>query len=246
MPPAGPAAPMNSNLGPDASYVADTGPLLCIGGSSSLRSIFVDRSHGKTHWVEAVRDELIRHSRGRDPLARAANIYNGRGASWLTAVVQFSNQDDQDLNPIKDRLKQLAEQKAARKGRAASSHPKANLGEAQSILHSHRNRHTLLAHDDDARRVARENQVPAATLVDLARQLVAEGTSAKELATAFLSLQRDDIDTGEHIGGQLDLRPRPRPRRSLSSVPRSDRLGKVVSPAAEHFGRLVAQRTARA
>lgn len=195
---------------PAVSYVADTGPLLCLGGAKELRAIFVRRAHGKTHWVRAVCDELLRHSRGSAPLARVAKIYSGRSVGWLTQVVEFTVEDEDDLRPIKERLNQLAEQKAFRKGRVPSAHPKANLGEAQSILHACRNSHILLAHDDDARRVARENRVPAATLVDLARHLVAEGASARKLATEFMSLRRDGIDTGEFVNGPLDLAPRRR------------------------------------
>lgn len=198
------------DLGPEATYVADTGPLLCIGGSKGLREAFVYRSHGKTHWVEAVRDELVKHSRGTDAVARAARIYNGTHARWLTVLVLFGAGDESDLMPIKARLKQLDEAKAARRGGQPSSHPKAHLGEAQSILHAIREQHILLAHDNDARTVARENRVRSATLVDLARRLVSEGKSARVLANEFLTLQRDGIDTGEHITGQLDLAPRKR------------------------------------
>jgi hypothetical protein len=78
-------------------------------------------------------------------------------------------------------------------------------------LHARRNQHTFLAHDDDARAVANEHSIPAGTLVDLARRLVAEGAHPRQLADGFMTLQRDGIDTGEHITGPLALVP---PRRS--------------------------------
>jgi len=204
------------NLGAEANYVADTGPLLCIGGSKQIRDIIQSRCYRKTHWVDAVRSELLRQSKGSDARARAAQMYNGKGAFWLTETVTFTALDEADVERIRNRLKVLGDAKAQRKGRRPSTHPQANLGEAQSILHARRHKHTLLAHDDDARIVAREHGVPAATIVDLARRLVSEGFSAKKLANEFLTLQRDGIDTGEHITGQLDLRPRRQP----TSVPR--------------------------
>jgi len=209
----GQVTPHIADLGPDINYVADAGPLLCLGGSKPLRDVVTARCHHKTHWVEAVRAELLHQSKGIGPRARAASVYNGRGAAWLTMTVTFTAVDDQDLTPIRERLRALGEAKALRKGRAAPADPRAHLGEAQSILHANRGGYTLLAHDDDALRVARERGVPAATLVDLARRLVAEArASAKQLADGFLTLQRDGIDTGEHITGQLDLGPQRRPR----------------------------------
>lgn len=200
-----------ADLGPNTDYVLDAGPLLCIGGFKYLRDIVTARCHGKAHWVEAVRAELLHRSVGTDRRAHAARSYNGRGAAWLTAVVTFTTVDEHDLNPIKGRLKALGDAKARRKRRPPQTDPRANLGEAQSILLARRHSHTLLAHDGDARTVSKEHGVASVTLVDLARRLVAEGSSAKQLASGFLTLQRDGIDTGEHITGQLDLAPRRRP-----------------------------------
>ncbi len=199
-----------TSLAPETTYVTDTGPLLCLGASKELRDIYRARCYGKTHWVEAVKAELFHHSRGNGPRARAAEMYNGRGVAWLSAVIAFSAADDNDLAPIRNRLTTLGVAKANRQGRTPPTDPRANLGEAQSILHAHRHQHTLLAHDDDARIVAKQNSVPAATLVDLARRLVSEGISAKQLANMFLTLQRDGIDAGEYITGPLDLVPRGR------------------------------------
>ena len=206
-------SPHSADLGPDINYVADTGPLLCLGAKAGkpLRDIVIPRCHGKTHWVEAVRAELAHQSKGTGPRAAAARAYNGKGASWLTTVVSFTAADDPALTPIWDHLKTLAVAKQ-RTSRPTSSNPRAHLGEAQCILHAGRHGHTLLSHDDDARRVAKQQGVPAATLVDLARHLVAEErASAKQLANGFLELQRDAIDPGEYIRGQLDLTPRRRP-----------------------------------
>jgi hypothetical protein len=201
------------DLGPNTNYVADTGPLLCLGAKvgKPLRDIVKNRCHGKAHWVEAVRAELTHQSKGIGPRAEAARAYNGRGASWLTAVVPFTDADDQALNPIWDDLKRLAASKQ-RTNQPTSSDPRMHLGEAQCILHASRHGHTLLAHDNDAHRVAKRHGVPAATLVDLARHLVTyERASPRQLANGFLALQQDAIDTGEHITGPLDLTPRKRP-----------------------------------
>jgi hypothetical protein len=206
------------DLGPSTHYVTDTGPLLCLGGSKVLRDIFKARCHGKAHWVQAVRDELAHKARGYGAVAKAAEIYGGRSATWLTATIVFAPADQSELQPIWQRLQDLEKEKATRQGRAPREDPGANLGEAQSILHARRQGHTLLAHDGDARRVAREHSVPNATIVDLAQQLVAEGNKARPLANELLGLQASGIDTGRHITGPLDLRPsqlqrRPNPPR---------------------------------
>ena len=196
------------DLGVATHYVADTGPLLCLGGSPVLRRSLAARLAGKAHWVRAVRDELARFAQRSDPLGKAAKSYSGTGAAWLSTVAEFTGADDAHLRPIMDRLRALASEKARTRGQVKNFHRKENLGEAQSILHAMRNGQTLLAHDNDARRVAIENGVPATTLVSLARRLVAEGAEPRELAACFLSLQASNIDTGQTIRGQLDLMPR--------------------------------------
>jgi hypothetical protein len=223
MSPTSVAPPNASTLGPEIVYVADTGPLLCLGGSKKLRDIFRHRCYGKTHWVEAVREELLHQARGKDARARAAQAYTGLAAAWLPAVVTFSAADDSELVVIKDRLEQLAKEKELRTGRAASTHQLAHLGETQSILHARRHKHTLLAHDDDARKVASEHGISTATLIALAQRLVREGHSAKELADEFQALKLDNIDLGAPFMGPLDLTPRPKPpipKQRPSSSPR--------------------------
>jgi hypothetical protein len=206
-------SPNVANLGPDVNYVADTGPLLCLGGSKILRDLYKAHCYGKTHWVEAVRAELANQSRGIGPRAQAAKTYDGRGASWLPVPISFTTQDDQDITPIRDRLKVLGEAKAKVRGQTTQSSDGAHLGEAQSILHARRHGHTLLSHDDDARGVAGEHAVPAATLVDLGRHFVSERVATpKQLSNEFLTLRADGIDIGEPISGPLDLRPMPNPR----------------------------------
>lgn len=215
--------PRFADLGPATEYVADTGPLLCLGASKYLRSVFRGRCHGKTHWVAAVRAELLNQARGTDARARAARAYTGLGASWLTAVVTFSTADGSELSAIKSRLEQLAKDKERHSGRRALTHPLAHLGETQSILHARRNTYTLLAHDNDARRVAREHGVPAATLIAFAQRLVSEGEPVKRLADEFQTLRADGINLGGPFTGPLDLMPRPNPptpkQRPVSSPP---------------------------
>ncbi|MEU7822483.1 hypothetical protein [Catellatospora sp. NPDC049133] len=205
------ASPNASTLGPEVVYVADTGPLLCLGGSKKLRDVFKQRCYGKAHWVVAVREELLHQARGKDARARAAQAYTGKAAAWLPAAITFSDADESELVVIKERLEELAKEKEIRTGRAASTHQLAHLGETQSILHARRHKHTLLAHDNDARKVASEHGIPTATMIALAQRLVREGHSAKELANEFQALKLDNIDLGAPFMGPLDLTPRPNP-----------------------------------
>lgn len=205
-------------LGPEAHYVTDSGPLLCLGAFPLLLRIMKARAHGKTHWVRAVREEISRQA-AETTSARgaAARTYDGRGAAWLTPIVEFGPSDEADLAPVKDRLAMLAATKAAKNAKrygkpAQEKHPLADLGEAQSIVHAKRSGHTLLCHDMAANTVAREQGIPSATVVDLAQQLVAEGQRPRQLADGLMLLQRMGIDTGRDVSGPLDLVPRP-PRR---------------------------------
>lgn len=189
-------------------YVFDTGPLLCLGLSRSLRASVINRHYGRAHWVQAVREELLRQANGNGYRARAAQAASGRSSSWLIQCVQFSAADEADLQSIGARLRHLA---ARRINSSGSTHPQAHLGEAQSILHARRRGYGLVAHDRDAQNVAREHQIRACTIVTMARQLVADnGARPQDLASELLTLQQNGIDTGERIQGPLDLTPRPR------------------------------------
>ncbi len=198
-----------ADLGPATQYVLDTGPMLCLGGFPMMLRLVKHRSHGKAHWVEAVRAEVVRHGLKAGPLGAAARTFQGNGANWLTPPAVFSDADNTDLDPVRARLEVLAREKAEsrRSDSIARRDSRADLGEAQSILHAKRNGHTVLTNDDGANIVAGENNLSVATIVDLARQLVAERNSARELARGLMKLQADGIDTGEHIAGPLALIP---------------------------------------
>lgn len=199
------------NLGPDVQYVADTGPLLCLGDFRALRTIFKQRCHGKTHWVVAVRAELADQARRNDRIAAAAKSYEGRGAAWLTGPIAFAASDDVALARIRARMRQLAEEAAKRRGEnPPADHARAHLGETQSILHASRNSLILLTHDGDAHTAAKEHGLRSATLIDIAQQLLFEGVpgiTADSLYRGFISAQSAKIFPGRHLRGPLDLNP---------------------------------------
>ncbi|MET8040168.1 hypothetical protein ABZU25_04780 [Micromonospora sp. NPDC005215] len=194
----------------DGEYVADTGPLLCLGYSKQLRDHVKRRWGRKTHWVDAVRQELALHAKKYDAKGRAAQYFGGTAARWLVDAPPVDDADIPKLNALLARLKALELEKSAITGRRVKTGSKANLGEAESILFACQQGHTLLAHDNDAKKVAREVGVPAGTVVDLARWLVAQGANVAELGQSLLDLQATDIDSGERISGVLDLVPRQR------------------------------------
>jgi hypothetical protein len=120
----------------------------------------------------------------------------------LPRYIRFTDDDQAEIDIVHGRLRELS--------KVVDPHPNENLGEAQSIIHARRNAHYLVAHDGDAQRVARENGVPATTIVSLAREIVATGGNARELADAFISLQSRRINTGYPVRSELDLTPRRR------------------------------------
>ncbi|MFD6635779.1 hypothetical protein ACFWDN_08150 [Micromonospora chalcea] len=156
-----------------------------------------------------MKEELARHAKGRDAKGRAAQYYDGLAARWLISARAVDSADRPRVDALLGRLQQLEQEKAPR-GFRPRTDQRANLGEAESILHAWQQGYVLLAHDLDAKRVAREVGVPATTVVDLAKWLIANGANVHELGSSLLDLQAADIDTGRWINGVMDLVPRQR------------------------------------
>ena len=192
--------------------VFDTGPLLCLGGSRELRAAVVPRYRHNAHWVDAVLNELRNLASRPGHIGIAAGAASGTHSTWLPRPVSFSQGDATDLTQIIDRLHNLADIKNAQRGKAISRRGNTHLGEAQSILHARRYAYHLVSHDEDAKRVAVENNVQPLTIVTLARTLVADRASAKLLAGSLITLSTRNIDIGETVRGELDLMPPRKPR----------------------------------
>ncbi len=207
-------ADASSGLHADVELVVDTGPFLCLGGAKVLHDAFRLRCYGKTHWVQAVHDELAGHGRGTDAKATAARAFvPPRRSHWLPEPVTFGPPGS---DPAVDRVLADVRGITAARRRAAGRPPASapprpgdDLGEAQSIVLASRTRRTLMSHDDGARIAARQARVPAVTLVDLARRLVADGQQRPAvLASAFQKLKQNGIEIGGVVNGPLDLTPR--------------------------------------
>lgn len=196
---------MTGAAGAPPGHVLDSGPLLCLGGAPRLLQHYKARWAANTAWVEAVRDEMVRHARRDDGVGDAARRYQGTGSRWLGEPAAFSP-GDVAVKGVLAEVRRLA----AAGGRDGARHAggKADLGEAQSIVHAGRERMVFLSSDDIARRVSRRCRVRAGTIVDLARVVVADDRSqAKPLSGELLALKRQGIDIGDRVNGHLDLHP---------------------------------------
>ncbi|MBY8851998.1 hypothetical protein K7G98_28450, partial [Saccharothrix sp. MB29] len=116
-----------------------------------------------------------------------------------------------DLDPIFDRLRSLADLKRRQNGDSSFVHPKANLGEAQTIVHAKRRRYYVLTNDRDALKVSGEEGVGVMTTVTFAKGMVGAGARVDVLARELLDIQARNIDLGGRMRGQLDLVPRRKP-----------------------------------
>ncbi|MEV0425357.1 hypothetical protein [Micromonospora sp. NPDC050495] len=157
-----------------------------------------------------MRQELAKHAKGRDAKGQAAKYFDGPDCGWLIMAPPVQPQEIRVLEALLERLKELELEKAQRLGRRAKSHPKANLGEAESILHAIRHGHAFLAHDNTAKRVAWDAGLQAGTIVDVVKWMVSRGANAYQLAEELKELQAVKIDTGLWINSVLDLTPAPR------------------------------------
>lgn len=197
-----------ASRGVSREFVLDTGPLLCLGGAKSLRGALIRTHPHQTYWVSAVRKELERLARGSDWRSKYAAAVTGRHSGWLGSCIQVDPQNRAELERLHRILRDSAVAKEATRGRSYSSHPAANLGEAESILHAKLSGRHFVANDNDALKIARVNNVTSLNLTMLAKYLVARGGRASEIAGELMTLQRSKIDTGAIIRGPLDLSPR--------------------------------------
>jgi len=196
----------NSSLG---VHFLDTGPLLCLGGSNRLAEMFDAGYLSLARVVEAVVQEIRRKATEPPPqrgtgVRKAARAVQGRyRATLLTQAIPSSVAESSELCKIRDTLSTLAQEDRPNKG----LHPSENLGEAECIHWAVLQSADLVTCDAVARKAAHQFYVTCWSFVDVVRVALADQTGVRrnEAYRDLLTLERSDINTGEHIYSQLDL-----------------------------------------
>lgn len=201
-----------------ASHFLDTGPLLCLGLSTKATGGLVIADYYDAEFlcdarvVEAVAAELARQaseqlrpgdSKMKGHRKKAAGAAKYRYKSLLESAVARPSPAPADLEQIEKALTELAKLKSP----GNTSGPEKHKGEAESIHWAAGEKASLVACDNDARRVAKYKNVPSATFVEVVRRV---GRRRKDVTTSALydSLQAiavAGIDIGERLTSPLDL-----------------------------------------
>lgn len=198
-------------------HFVDAGPLLCLGGSQKLAAVFDESFLPNSLVVEAVANEIDDHARRRDPpgdpkrqkhITAAAQVDLTRYKSLLAANRPRPTPTPDHLASVEARLRELAVEKAERRGKTREIGPTENRGEAESIHASLQESATLITCDNDAHRVAREEGVSTETFVDVAKRIAAlpDSLRPKQVLQELQQLTKQGFDVGDVVTSVLDLR----------------------------------------
>lgn len=193
-------------------HFLDSGPLLCLGGSSVLADLYDDVCGSEARVVEAVAKEIERRASARtlpgDPKRRggADDAFRGAARRYRTLLDAAEPRPDpvpEALLQLESEFRALAESKDPGK----VQHPTAHRGESESIHAAMRSQGSLVSCDDDAGRVAQSRGVYAETVVDLARRFVREQKVVKprRIFSELQTLVRNGVDIGDVVQSALDL-----------------------------------------
>lgn len=198
--------PAHDSSSPTAtSFVLDTGPLLCLGGSVFLLGEYRRRFEEKSAWVGAVCDEVKNTAEfNSDDWATAARAFRSSSKDWLSKPHRFVAADSGELDEVRAKLDQMAEAKAKRQRRVHV--PKPHAGETESIVYARRHTLRFITNDMDALALATQQQIPSVTMVGMAKHLVKDGVNIAKLTSELQSLTRRRIGIGGTVRSYLDLR----------------------------------------
>ncbi len=185
-------------------FVADTGPLLCHGTLKNGAGRFLSAVGSLSH-VTAVRTELERHTRRQAPadkhLREAAGSWTGQHIGRLGTLHDLS-QSAAAIQQVKANLTAWD----TNRGKPAR-HDNANAGEAEAIVAAIELGACLVANDNGARDVARQQGVVKLwTTIDILITEIDIGAATDN--SAFHDYQRmtqRNTDPGEALQGPLDF-----------------------------------------
>lgn len=203
---------------PLGAHLLDTGPMLCLGGSTVLADLY-EKSHlidGAI--VAAVRDELRRHAADERPhkrvQRRSASFANKRFYPLLRDAVAPPTPTPTLMNALATEMHDREKAKEEQHDRVYHHNALKHLGEVESIYAASQAGSTFVTSDIPAGAAARSRGVAVDTFVDLAVHLLRAQrlVKAKKVASELQGLQRSGLDIGGTVNGQLDLTTRYRHR----------------------------------
>lgn len=182
----------------------DSGPMLCLGASPTLRPAFDRQFRAPMRIAAAVHIEVKRISNeilqnGHPRSKRARKLAAQSALREYTA--EFANATGRP-DPPPSMLSNL-EASMVEPGQHATKH----RGECESIYHAYVTSRGLVTNDNGAARASRNAQVRTVSFVDLNRHLLAidRRLNRDDVAAELIRIARSGIDIGDRVGSALDL-----------------------------------------
>lgn len=182
----------------------DSGPLLCLGTSSTLRPAFDRQFRVLMRIADAVLVEVkcisTEHLRNGHPPSKRIRKLAAQSALRVYEA-EFSNAAARP-NPVPALLAGL-EASMVEPGQHATK----NRGECESIYHASTTSHGLVTNDGGAARSSRSAKVRTVTFLDVNRHLLSidRRLDRVDVATELIRIARSGIDIGGRLDSPLDL-----------------------------------------
>ena len=200
----------DSAIGP---HLLDTGPVLCLGGSSVMADLY-DSHFGADGRVVAVVADEVRgwagvHVAPGDP-HRIGGVRRAGGAAvkryghgLLAAAIPSPSPEPPEIAIVRQALEDHANGKRPGRTPRAGKH----AGETYSIYEAERQSIRFVSNDGGARHVAGARGVAHESFADIARRLskCQQDLKPKRIVKELQRLSKDGVDIGDVVNSELDL-----------------------------------------